>query len=59
MNTHKIKELKLSEGSILVRRNGYGFDKQSPVDKSWSVLFLSGLTFIESNRLNELFDGCK
>lgn len=55
-NTHKIKELKLSEGSILVRRNGYGFDKQCPVDKSWSVLFLSGLNFIENNRLKELFN---
>jgi hypothetical protein len=42
-------------GSIEVRQNGHGFDKKCPVTKSWSVLFLSGLTRSETNSLTNLF----
>lgn len=42
-------------GALLVRKNGYGFDKQCPVTGTWSVLFLSGLSRDEADSLANLF----
>jgi hypothetical protein len=49
------KLFKIGEGALVVRQNGYGFDKQCPVTGGWSVLFLSGLNRTETDNLTNLF----
>ena len=45
------KVFNFSGGSLVVRKNGFGVDKQCPETGNWSVLFLSLLTNAETASL--------
>tara|TARA_R110000764_G_scaffold9913_1_gene31077 strand:+ start:40 stop:201 length:162 start_codon:yes stop_codon:yes gene_type:complete len=48
------KIFNFSGGALVVRQNGFGVDKQSPVTGEWSVLFLSSFSNEETETLLKL-----